>query len=167
MSPRSFIIHIYYEHNIEHCQPQCRMCHWSECRYSIFTSGAVCICLISSTANHSVVCTTEVSADITLLLLRRYVFVLLSPRIQNIIFGSESVTHQLWLLGPMLSFRRWHIFHINQVTKWFCSIWNHHNILVTSFRFIWIPMLWVIINSLFFLTLFNLNSWLFQRGECL
>ena len=36
--------------------------------------------------------------------------------------------------------------------KVFFSIWNHHKCLVSSFRFIWIPMLWVYSHSKYLYT---------------
>ena len=52
----------------------------------------------------------------------------------------------------------------------FFFIWNHHDVLVSSFRFIWTPMLWVYghYNLLIFLsvgTYFRSTKWFVYKRQ--
>ena len=62
-------------------------------------------------------------------------------------FADSSATYNLVCVHHKASFKpwqRWISCVWNMETKEFISIWNHHRCLsYSSFRFIWIPMLWV------------------------
>ena len=60
-------------------------------------------------------------------------------RIQLLIIVVESIKY--WHDQPL---KRWNIFVQTMETKSFFSIWNHNKSLgYSSFRCIWVPMLWV------------------------
>ena len=63
----------------------------------------------------------------------------------------EALSHvslysgEVWHRGNLdnLPLQRWNIFYINLKRTTFYQLETHINVLVSSFRFIWIPMLWV------------------------